>query len=185
MAFSSTEYNNRYGRAPGAGARNVTPRPAIGQSFSAVFDIDGMLDEIDGLEDRFEAAARPAAQAGAEVLYSAVLANVAGLGTKTGNFENSIYQAYSKKDSVNGVQSYDITWNHRKAPHGHLIEDGFIQRYKAYIGSDGKWYTNKKAPLPTPIQRPALAPVRRAASRIPQAEEAMERKFFEVIGDDV
>lgn len=150
--------------------------------FTMRLDLDDLNDYVGALEEQVEAAARPVAQAGAEVLYRAVMRNVNALGKVTGNFAASIYQAYAKNESGPGHAVYDISWNHRKAPHGHLIEDGFIQKFKVYLGKDGKWYTNKKAPLPAPVQRAAKAPVRRAASAIPEAEAAMEAKFYELVG---
>jgi hypothetical protein len=84
-----------------------------------------------------------------------------------------------------------VSWNHRKAPHGHLVEFGHVQRYASYVGKDGNWYTavrpemrGKPKPkrgasqaakdayyvkLPAPRQVPAHAPVRRATSKFEQA----------------
>lgn len=171
-------------------------------TFTASVHIDGLLDDIDVEYAAIEAAARPAAQAGAQVLYDAVKANVRRLGTKTGYLDGSIYQAYSEKDSRPGRASYDVSWNHRIAPHGHLLEDGWIQRYAVHMGKDGKWYTlvrpeKRGTPKPKrsapqsvkdayyvlrpggPIQHPARAFVRSAAQYTPAAEDAMEKRFFE------
>jgi hypothetical protein len=191
MGYSSTEYMNRHGYYPSGGSGAARPRPQTapratsGQAF-AITDMTASFDAwADDLEGAVEAAIRPAAQAGAEVLYSAVLRNVSRLGPVTGKLEASIYQAFVKKESGPTHAKYDISWNHRVAPHGHLLEDGFIQKYKVYVGKDGKWYTNKKAPLPTPVQRPARAFVRSAAAYIPQAEAAMQERFFEEISDAI
>lgn len=181
MGYSSTEHMNRYGSRGGSSRPAGAPRSGL----SISMDVTGFDAAVDALEEDVLAAIRPAAQAGAEVLYSAVLRNVSRLGPVTGNLERSIYQAYVDRESGPGHAKYDISWNHRKAPHGHLLENGFIQKYKAYVGSDGHWYTNKKAPLPTPIQRPAKAFVRSAAALIPEAEAAMEAKFFEVVGGEL
>ncbi|RYF75067.1 MAG: HK97 gp10 family phage protein [Comamonadaceae bacterium] len=121
---------------------------------------------LDALGDDAKAAARPAAQAAAQVFYDAVQRNVAGIGKKTGNLASSIYQAYSKSNSnrQTGMAIYAISWNSKKAPHAHLVEHGYIQKFKVYMGKDGVWYTNKQAPLAQPRQvgarpfiRPALA----------------------------
>jgi hypothetical protein len=157
----------------------------VSGAFAIKVDLDELNASIGAMEEDVEAAARPAAQAGAEVLYRAVQRNVQALGSVTGNLQAAIYQAYVERESGPGHAKYDISWNHRKAPHGHLLENGFIQKYKAYVGSDGHWYTNKKAPLPTPIQRPAKAFVRSAAALIPEAEAAMEAKFFEAVGGEL
>jgi hypothetical protein len=80
----------------------------------------------------------PAVQAGAEVLYRAVLTNVDRLGQKTGNLKGSIYQAYSTHQSTPEHVQYEVSWNPRKAPHGFIVENGHLQRYASYVGSDGK-----------------------------------------------
>lgn len=46
------------------------------------------------------------------------------LGRKTGNLSAAIYWAYSPERSTEGKKTYRISWNARKAPHGHLIEFG-------------------------------------------------------------
>ena len=92
-------------------------------------------------KEKIKAAVRPAAQAGAQVLYDEVKANVARIGKKTGNLAASIYQAYAPEKSGDLLSTYVISWNKKKAPHGGLVEFGHIQRYKAYIGSDGQWHT--------------------------------------------
>lgn len=139
-------------------------------------DIEAMFDEI--TED-IQNAARPAAQAMAQVLYEAVRVNVAALGRKTGNLYESIYQAYSPENSGPGKATYHISWRTGgsgvRAPHGHLIEFGHIQKYKAYIGKDGNWYTNKNAPLPTPVQIAARPFIRPASAHFPEAVAAGEK----------
>ncbi|MEI5998237.1 HK97 gp10 family phage protein [Paraburkholderia bengalensis] len=131
--------------------------------------IDSLLDE---LADNAEAAVRPAAQAAAQVLYDAVMRNVASIGRVTGNLQNSIYQVYSRDDSAEGRATYHVSWNHRKAPHGWLVENGHLQKYKVYLGRDGKWYTDKKAPLPAPRHVGARPFVRPAQAQFPAALDA-------------
>jgi len=41
--------------------------------------------------------------------------------------------------------TYAISWNHKIAPHGHLVEFGHWQPFKAYLGKNGEWYTNTTA----------------------------------------
>ena len=74
---------------------------------------------------------RPAAQAGAQALYDEVKVNVGKLGRVTGNLQNSIYQVYSKNHSTDAKAVYQVSWNYKKAPHGHLIENG-TSRAPAY-----------------------------------------------------
>ena len=144
-------------------------------------DISAVDALVDGIEDKLLENARPAAQAGSEVLYQAVMRNVNALGRKTGNLASAIYQAYSRSNSnANlGRATYHISWNAKKAPHGHLVEHGHIQKYKVYLGKDGKWYTNKKAPLPTPVQVAARPFIRPAVAEFPQAEAAMRERLLQ------
>lgn len=93
------------------------------------------------LADGAEAAVRPAAQAGAQVFYNRVTANVGKLGKRTGNLAKSIYQVFSADNSGQGRAQYHISWNQRKAPHGHLVEHGHVQRYVTYIDKRGQWKT--------------------------------------------
>lgn len=149
-------------------------------------DVSAVDSVIDGIEARLLENARPAAQAGAEVLYRAVIRNVNAIGRKTGNLADSIYQAFSDSNSEEGASgyrraTYHVSWNARKAPHGHLVEFGHMQKFKAYLGKDGKWYTNKKAPLPAPVQVAARPFIRPAMSVFPQAEKAMRDRLMQGI----
>jgi hypothetical protein len=164
----------------------------------------GLNDLIDELGVAAEEAARPAAQAAAQVLYNEVKRNVDALGKHTGNLSGAIYQAFSRDHSGPGYATYHVSWNARKAPHGHLVEYGHIQRYAVYIGSDGNWYTavrpemrgkprpKRKAPQAVkdayyvlrdggPVQIAAKSFVRRAASAFPAALDAAERELLKRI----
>ena len=72
---------------------------------------------------------------------------------------------------------YRISWNVTKAPHGRLLEHGWIQRYKVYMGKNGQWYTLKKSPLQTPIQHPGKAFIRRAGAAEGEAIDAMKAEL--------
>lgn len=149
-------------------------------SFNLSIDMSAFESEMEQLADRAEKAARPAAQAGAQVLYERVKVNVAALGRKTGNLKSSIYQAYSANNSNESKAVYHVSWNATKAPHGHLVEWGYIKRWQS-IMINGKWVTLKNRPLATPVQVPGKAFMRRAKDAIPMAEEAMRAKFLEVL----
>lgn len=167
--------------------------------------IDRMFDQF--LDD-VGAAVRPAAQAGAQVLYDEVVRNVENVkAVKTGNLRKSIYQKYSPELSVDGRSAtYNISWNKTKAPHGWLVEYGHIQRYKMMEYPDGsvrpmvrpekrgepapkrdRSGKNQKAldgyyvKLPTALQIPGKAFMRRAADKAPLAFAAMENKLFEIL----
>ena len=149
-------------------------------SFNLSIDMSAFESDMEQLADRAEKAARPAAQAGAQVIYERVKVNVAALGRKTGNLNSSIYQAYSANNSNESKAVYHVSWNATKAPHGHLVEWGYIKRWQS-IMINGKWVTLKNRPLATPVQVPGKAFMRRAKDAIPIAEEAMRAKFLEVL----
>lgn len=85
---------------------------------------------------------RPVAQAGAQVLYDEVKARVpvsakghwfhgtsfAKYGTKywfdRGTLKASIYQVYSKDNSGPTRAVYHVSWNHKAAPYGFMVENG-------------------------------------------------------------
>lgn len=143
-------------------------------------DLSAFKLEMDALNQSVMDAAHPAAQAMAQVLYENVQGNVAKLGTKSGNLARSIYQVFSKENSGPGQDTFHVSWNAKKAPHGHLLEFGYIQRYRVYF-KNGKWYTDKKHPLP-PKQIAAHPFVRPAIAKFPQAQAAGEAEFLRRIG---
>lgn len=162
--------------------------------------LDAMMEQ---LADKAEESARAASQAAVQVLYDEVKRNVAAIPQKTGNLDRSIYQVFSRKNSAQGKATYQVSWNARKAPHGHLVEFGHIQRYATYMGRDGNYYTavrpgmrgkkkpNKKASqsvkdayyvlLPSPKQVAAKSFVRKAASKFPEASAAAEQVLRNLI----
>lgn len=174
-----------------------------GKSFGIDADLGNLLGLLDQLEGNVEEAIRPAAQAATQVLYERVKINVLALGKVTGNLERSIYQAYSPEKSKDGQRAeYHVSWNHKKAPHGHLIEWGWLQRYvyrpdgmgpMVRHGMDGTKKPGRRASqaqkdayyvtLPTPKQIPGRAFVRSAISSLPEAQKAAEaelwRRLFE------
>lgn len=113
---------------------------------------------IKDLGEGIEDAIRPAAQAGAQVIYDQVKVNVNSIGVKSGNLRKAIYQAYDTKESTDLKKIYGISWNKKTAPHGQLLEFGHIQRYSSYVGKDGKWHTAIR-----PDKRGTKKPSRRAS----------------------
>lgn len=168
-------------------------------------DISALEQDLAQLGDAMEEVARPAAQAMAQVYYDEFKRNIAAIPEKTGNLGRSAYQVYSRSNSGTGVASYHVSWNPRKAPHGHLVENGHVQRYVTYEGSDGNLYTAKRPeaygkpkprrgasqaerdryylPLATPKQIPARAPLRRAQQKTPQAVEAARQVILGALGN--
>lgn len=174
-------------------------------SISMRVDLGEIEAMLDGMGGDVQAAVRPAAQAGAEVIYRAVLKNVQAIGRVSGNLADAIYQAYSENNSGPGRATYHVSWNAKKAPHGQLVEFGHIQRYAARMGSDGKWYTLVRPSMrgkPKPRRRASQAEkdayyvlraggpqqvaaqpfMRPAFSRRDEAIAAVRAKFLDVLG---
>jgi len=166
-------------------------------TFQSSVDTAGLDRYLDDLGAAAEDARRPAAQAGAQVLYEEVERNVAGIGRKTGRLAASIYQKFSPEKSAKGSAVYNISWNAAKAPHGHLVEYGYLQRYRyrpdgmgpmVRPGMDGRKKPGRRASqaekdayyvtLPTPRQVPGKAFVRRAASAFDRAYDAAEAELI-------
>lgn len=177
------------------------------KTFGIGVDLSGLDDMLGQLEDGAAEAVRPMAQAAAQVFYDRVKTNVRALGRVTGNLEESVYQAFSPEKSQDGkVAEYHVSWNHKKAPHGHLVEYGYLQRYRYYQdnqgvvrpmvrpGMEGRKRPGRRASqaekdayyvtLPAPIQVPGKAFVRSAegstAEAMKAAENELVRRLFEM-----
>lgn len=151
----------------------------MGKALSVKFDPSILNQRLDNIGKTAIAAIRPAAQAGAQVLYDEVKLNVGRIKKKTGNLDASIYQVFSKDNSDEKRATYHISWNARKAPHGHLVEYGHLMTRKAYIGSDGRWYTSKVKIEPKMVgARPFLRPAW-DAKRFPALQAAEARWIAE------
>lgn len=61
------------------------------------------------------------AAAMSKVIYDEAKTNVP---VQTGKLKEAIYRVYSPEKSSNTLKLYRISWNKKKAPHGHLIEFG-------------------------------------------------------------
>lgn len=113
---------------------------------------DKLKKFVNNFPETFKGKSAEIASVGAKVIYDQVKLNVSGLGQKTGNLYNSIYRTYSKENSTDNRAVYYVSYRtgrSRKsaqgtytiAPHGHLLEYGWVQRYQAYLGKDGNFYT--------------------------------------------
>jgi HK97 gp10 family phage protein len=127
-----------------------------------------------------ESLARSMAVAGGQVLRdeAKLLAPV-----ESGKLRDSIYLAFKDGKSNESQIVYSVTWNSRKAPHGHLLEFGHWQPYVVKKLPNGDWYTtNEKLPSPKftaakPFLRPAFdsakgratqAMIERGRQRLPE-----------------
>lgn len=106
----------------------------MAEAFAIKFDGAGLDAALDQIAHGAEVSTRPAAQAGAQVLYDEVLLRVPvstttrknkrGKTIAPGALRNSIYQVFSQDNSTDGRATYHVSWNYRRAPHGHLVEFG-------------------------------------------------------------
>ena len=95
-------------------------------------------DELRAAAAVLNKATRPAAQAGAQVIYDRAktlvpVSNAAHLfygqnavygPYSPGTLRDSIYQVFSKDNSFKDVSTYHISWNADKAPYGAMVEFG-------------------------------------------------------------
>jgi len=104
---------------------------------TCTFDMSGIEADLDAMTKAVSDNLRPIAQAGAQAFYNEVRARVQPLdaaavrhlkGGRTrpvGALLAAIYQVYSKDNSKDGtLATYHISWNARKAPHAHFLENG-------------------------------------------------------------
>ena len=170
-------------------------------TFKMTVNLSSFGQAMGKLSKGMDDAVRPAAQAGAQVLYDEVVKNVAAIGVKTGNLKRAIYQVYSGQNNNKKKALYYISWNTQKAPHGWLVEYGHIQRYQSYQRKDGTWRTKVRPemrgkPKPEtknravldayyvlrkngPVQWLAKSFIRNAKDKMPEAREAMRLRFAE------
>lgn len=95
-------------------------------------------EQLNATVGELQRATRPAAQAGAQIIYAAARLNAPVskkphkfYGTHKvygpyapGNLRDSIYQVFSKDNSYKDVSTYHISWNADKAPYGAMVEFG-------------------------------------------------------------
>lgn len=142
-------------------------------SFKVHFNASALAEQVQALREDVQAATRPAAQAGSQVLYEAVLANLKDSpkghwfhgtsfkknGTKywynPGTLRKAIYQKYDTESDAQGLALYKITWREtEKIGYAHMVEYG----------------TKRAKPV---------AFVRRAALQMPAALQAVETEFMQ------
>ncbi|WP_349743924.1 HK97 gp10 family phage protein [Roseateles cavernae] len=148
-------------------------------AFSMRVNLADLTGQLDADATAIEATARPVAQAAAQLFYDEVKRNVARLKRHTGNLDRSIYQAYSKDQSGEGFATYHVSWNAKKAPHGHLVEYGHLQRFEiSFDRATGRFITHKDRPLSPPRQVAAKPFVRPALSKAEAALDAATAELF-------
>ena len=100
----------------------------IGVNTKLSGDLSGSLDKF--ARDVRDKVLFSGVAAMASVIYEAARTN-AQANKKTGLLQDSIYRVYSPEKSGDESKLYRISWNKKKAPHGHLIEFG-TSRAPAY-----------------------------------------------------
>lgn len=102
------------------------------------FDTRGIDASLDKITKAANAGVRPAAQAGAQVLYERARAEAPKSSAahnfhiegrvygpfSPGTLRDSIYQVFSKSRSSYGQATYHISFNHTKAPYGYMVLRG-------------------------------------------------------------
>lgn len=147
----------------------------------ATLDTSGWAEGLAALNGPLrESLARSMAVAGGQVLRdeAKLLAP-----KESGLLASSIYLAHKEGKSTESQVVYSVSWNARKAPHGHLLEFGHWQPYVVKKLPNGEWFTTKeKLPAPKfiaahPFLRPALdsagkraqqAMINRGRQRLPE-----------------
>jgi hypothetical protein len=75
---------------------------------------------------------------------------------RPGALKDAIYLAFRDGESSKTLFKYSVTWNAKKAPHGHLVEFGHWQPYRIVFTKDRGWQTLINHPLPTPSWVPGM-----------------------------
>lgn len=101
-------------------------------------DLKKVTQRLDGMARAAKEAARPAAQAGAQVFYeraraeapvskAAHMFHIEGRvygPYKPGTLRDSVYQVYAKDKSGASKATYEVSFNHSKAPYGFMVLRG-------------------------------------------------------------
>lgn len=104
-------------------------------------DLRSLLSALDKLEGAKESLSRKMGVAGGVVIRDRAK-ELAPVGTEQGGskrpglLRDAIYLAFSDARSSTRRVVYSISWNSKKAPHGHLLEFGHWMPY--LYGTDGK-----------------------------------------------
>ena len=138
-------------------------------------DLKRFKTALDEKQAQIQAATRPAAQAGVQVIYDQARLNVPVSGKghwfhgtsfkkngqkywfTSGSLRDSIYQVFSQDKSNAHKATYHVSWNRKKAPYAWMVELG----------------TSRAA------ARPFLAPA--IAGKADEARREMRRVFIEKV----
>ena len=161
--------------------------------FSLSFEGDDLGEVLGDLEDRLvEQIVRPIARVGALVFYEearrlvpvyqgAPITRKSGIKTTPGQLRDAIYHVYADGLSSKEHAVYQVSWNAKKAPHGHLVENGHWRVNKLVKTATGWIATNER--LATPVRVPAVAFMRRSGDRAQAAVDAMRQRAAEKVAE--
>lgn len=142
----------------------------MGEYVNAQVDFSDVIRGLERLKQVRVSLARSMAVAGGQVFRdeAKLLAPV-----KQGILRDAIYLAFRERFSTGDEVTYSVTWNHSKAPHGHLIEFGHWQPFKVLTLPDGRFVsTDVRLPFPKWVPaEPFLRPAYSSAGQ--RAQEAM------------
>lgn len=146
-------------------------------------DVSSVIAGLHKMADKTESLARSMLVAGGKVVRDearlrAPVAEPGEYAANPGLLKSAIYIAYNTTDSHGGTYAYKVTWNHKVAPHGHLVEFGHWQPYAVHKRLDGRgYYTDTSEKLATPKRIPARPFLRPAweATKDAAVERMMQR----------
>lgn len=125
-------------------------------------DVSSVLAGLSAMSgEMMDSLARSMAVAGGQVIRDEAIAR-APVGTEAGGsitpglLRSAIYLAHSDNRSREAVQVYSVSWNSKKAPHGHLLEFGHWQTH----GWQGRALASPKWVAAHPFIRPAFEATR-------------------------
>lgn len=143
----------------------------------AVTDFSSALAGLANLAENKESLARSMGVAGGTIIRDeaklrAPVSTADGSYSVPGSLRAAIYLAHRDPESGESRQVYQVSWNAKRAPHGHLLEFGHWQTKKAIRTPAGRWFSGALLPTPKWIAaRPFLRPAYEGA--MPRAREAM------------
>lgn len=120
-------------------------------------DLGDLLPNLDTLTEKAYSVARTMGAAVGAAVRDEAKANVR---SHSGLLSSAIVVKYAAEQSTQGLSRYLVTWNRKKAPHGHLVEFGHWRTNVVTQLPNGQWITTKEK-LPEPIwvnARPFLRP---------------------------
>lgn len=127
------------------------------------FDASDVLKNLGDLADPLYSVARTMGVAVGAAMRDEAKANV---NSETGRLKDAIVVKYAAEDSSTKNVRYVVTWNRKKAPHGHLVEFGHWRTHEVVKLPDGTIRTGALLPRAEWDWTPAKAFLRRAQTTI-------------------